>query len=53
MPGRDETFLLDMLEAAHLIQQFVTGVTQKTFEQDLMCQSAVMRQLEILGEAAK
>jgi uncharacterized protein with HEPN domain len=53
MPGRDETFLVDMLDAAHLIHQFVTGITQAAFEQDLMRQSAVMRQLEILGEAAK
>ena len=42
-----------MLNAARLAQTFVTGVDKATFMQDLMRQSAVLRQLEVMGEAAK
>ena len=42
-----------MLNAARLAQTSVTGVDKATFMQDLMRQSAVLRQLEVMGEAAK
>lgn len=53
MPGRDATYLADILEAARLAQTFIEGVDKETFEQDLMRQSAVTRQIEIIGEATK
>ena len=53
MPPRDAACLLDILEAAKLVQSFVEGIDRRLFERDLMRQSAVIRQLEIIGEAAK
>lgn len=53
MLERDYAYLEDMLEAARLINQFVAGIDAQGFERDLMRQSAVIRQLEIIGEAAK
>ena len=53
MQPREVNYLLDMLEAARLLQTFVAGVDWSTFENDLMRRAAVMRQLEIMGEAAR
>jgi uncharacterized protein with HEPN domain len=53
MQPPDHSWLADMLEAARLIETFVKGVGREAFEKDLMRQSAVHRQLEIMGEAAK
>ncbi|MCH9019220.1 MAG: DUF86 domain-containing protein [Proteobacteria bacterium] len=53
MPPRDAASLLDILEAAKLVQSFVEGIDRQVFERDLMRQSAVIRQIGIIGEAAK
>ena len=53
MLPREFNYLVDILEAARLLQKFVEGVNQDTFQNDLMRQAAVMRQLEIMGEAAR
>lgn len=53
MLPRERSYLQDMLNAARLAQDFVTGVNWETFELDLMRQAAVTRQLEIIGEAAR
>lgn len=53
MASRDLVYLLDILEAAQLVQSFIEGVDREMFEEDLMRQSAVMRQIEIMGEATK
>jgi uncharacterized protein with HEPN domain len=53
MLPREANYLRDMLNAAKLAQDFVTGVDWKTFELDLMRQSAVAHQFEIIGEAAR
>ena len=53
MQPRELNYLVDILEAARLLQKFVEGVNQDSFENDLMRQAAVMRQLEIMGEAAR
>ena len=50
---RDDTTLVDMVAAARLIRQFVEGVDEAEFNCDLMRQAAVMREVEIIGEAAK
>lgn len=50
---RDSSFLADILQAARLVQSFVQGVDREAFDEDLMRQSAVVRQLEIIGEATK
>lgn len=53
MLPREINSILDILEAARLLQTFVENIEQNTFENDLMRQAAVMRQLEIMGEAAR
>ncbi|MCA9930464.1 MAG: DUF86 domain-containing protein [Anaerolineales bacterium] len=53
MQLRDQSYLLDILQAAKLIQEFTAGVGKDAFDSDLKTQSAVIRQLEIIGEATK
>ncbi|MCB9446003.1 MAG: DUF86 domain-containing protein [Ardenticatenaceae bacterium] len=53
MPPRDQSYLLDIIKAAQLILDFVEDFDQATFDDDLKTQSAVIRQLEIIGEATK
>ena len=49
---RDAAYLWDMLEAAQSVFRFVSGKTFEDYAADVMLQSAVERQVEILGEAA-
>ncbi|HEU0076810.1 MAG TPA: DUF86 domain-containing protein [Longimicrobiaceae bacterium] len=51
IPDRD--WLADILIAARLVRQFVAGVSREELEADVMRESAIARQLEIVGEAAK
>lgn len=51
--SRNLTYLADILQAARLALTFVDGMTRTRFLEDLMCQSAVIRQIEIIGEATK
>lgn len=53
MQPRELHYLLDMLNAAKLASEFVSDRTWETFQTDLMCQAAVTRQIEIIGEAAR
>jgi uncharacterized protein with HEPN domain len=51
---RDVTlYLKDILESMRAIEAFVEGMDFKAFMQDLKTRSAVVRQLEVIGEAAK
>jgi len=50
---RNFAYLWDMREATRLVTQFLQGTTYARFESDEMMQSAVERQLEIIGEAAR
>lgn len=50
---RDEAYLLDMLLAAQKVQRFIEDVTWDRFQQDDLLQSAVMHQVQIIGEAAR
>jgi uncharacterized protein with HEPN domain len=53
MTERDETvYVRHMLDAIDRIGQYIHGVTEDAFFSDSMLQDAVVRQLEILGEAA-
>lgn len=49
---RDEAYLLDILIAAREACQFVSDVTWEQFEQSRLHQSAVIKALETIGEAA-
>jgi len=51
--SRDASYLLDILLACRRILGFVAGREVPEFEQDEMLQSAVVRQFEIIGEAAR
>ena len=53
MKSRDLNSVIDILIAARLIGQFIEDIDREIFESDLMRQSAVIRQLEIIGEATK
>lgn len=53
MPPREISYITDILVAAKLIREFVEGLNQDAFFKDIKCQSAVIRQFEIIGEATK
>jgi uncharacterized protein with HEPN domain len=53
MPQRDLSYLTDILEAARLIRSFIQGVDKERFDDSPLIQSAVIRQVEIIGEATK
>ena len=50
---RDLTSLQDILVATELIDSFIQGVDRDEFDESLLIQSAVVRQIEIIGEATK
>ena len=49
----DDALLLDMLIAARKIQRFAAGMTLAEFHTNEMVQSAVIRELQVIGEAAR
>ena len=54
MPKRsDREFLTDIREAINRIQQYTAGMTYEEFVRDTKTQDAVLRNLEIIGEAVK
>jgi uncharacterized protein with HEPN domain len=50
---RDLSSIIDMLEAASRARVFIRGMTKKRFLTNLKTQAAVVRQIEVIGEAAK
>jgi uncharacterized protein with HEPN domain len=50
---RDRVYLLDILEAARLALEYVGEKTKEAFLEDVLCQDAVIRRIEIIGEAAR
>ena len=50
---RDDAYLLDMLLAARKIAEFSRGYSMDRFEEDELMQHAVMRLIQIIGEAAR
>ena len=50
---RTTDFLHDILEAAHRIMTYTETMTSDIFLHDLKTQDAVVRNLEIIGEATK
>jgi uncharacterized protein with HEPN domain len=51
--SRDPAYLLDILQAARRIREGLGGVAKDAFLKDWMRHSAVVRQIEIIGEATK
>jgi uncharacterized protein with HEPN domain len=50
---RDDAYMLDVLLAAHKVENFAGGVSWEEFEADDLLQNAVMHQIQIIGEAAR
>ncbi len=53
MPQRDLSYLTDIIQAGKQIQAFIKGVDKAQFSNSSLIQSAVIRQIEIIGEATK
>ncbi len=49
---RDSEYLIDILESARRAVAYAGDKTLDEFEADIQCQDAVIRRLEIIGEAA-
>lgn len=50
---RDQDFLNDICEAIQRIGTFTKGMTARQFLKDIKTQDAVVRNLEVIGEATK
>jgi len=53
MPRDFEVYLYDILQAITKTRNYIAGHTRESFAQDSMRIDAVIRNLEIIGEAAK
>jgi len=49
----DKEYLFDILDAARLALKYINNKTKEEFLQDVQCQDAVIRRIEIIGEAAR
>ena len=50
---RDRVYFLDILEAARLALSYMQGISKGSFLDDTQIQDAVIRRLEIIGEASR
>ncbi|HEX2644086.1 MAG TPA: HepT-like ribonuclease domain-containing protein [Thermoanaerobaculia bacterium] len=50
---RDDAHLLDMVIAARKVLRYASGIGAERFRQDEILQDAIVRNLQILGEAAR
>jgi len=50
---RDRDYLDDIIEAIELVVAYSKGLTYKSFLEDRKTQDAVVRNLEVIGEASK
>jgi len=50
--SRDLTYLGDILDSIQRIKSYTAGVSKENFLENFMMQDAVMRQIEIIGEAS-
>ncbi len=53
MPRKDDALLLDMLLACHKLKDFTDNLDKNEFESNILVQSAVIREFQVLGEAAR
>ncbi len=53
MPRDPRLYLDDILEAISWIRQYVKGIDAESFASDRKTQDAVIRNLEVIGEAAR
>jgi len=50
--SRDDTYLVDIFESAKIALDYVFDKEWDEFYKDIQCQDAVVRRIEIIGEAA-
>jgi len=50
--SRDDACLVDILESARAANEYVRGKSWDKFKKDSLVQDAVVRRLEIIGEAS-
>ena len=50
--SRDDAYLFDILESAQTALEYMKGKTWEDFSKDSLLQDAVVRRLEIIGEAS-
>ncbi len=53
MIKNDQVYLEHMLEAIVKIENFTKGISRFEFDQNVMIQDAIIRNIEIIGEATK
>ena len=51
--SRDDTYMVDILESARIALDYVSNKTWDDFYKNIQCQDAVVRRIEIIGEAAR
>lgn len=51
--SHEQAFLQDIREAIHRIHSYTAGLDYDSFQADIKTQDAVLRNLEIIGEATK
>jgi len=49
----DRLFIYDIAKCCHKIESFLVGITKDDFVKNVMLQDALVRKLEIIGEATK
>jgi uncharacterized protein with HEPN domain len=50
---RDDAYLLDMILAARKVQKYTQGYDFERFENDEVLQDAIIRRIQVIGEAAR
>ena len=50
---RDKAYLIDILEAAKLVSEYIGNKDKEVFLKDTQCQDAVVRRFAIIGEASR
>lgn len=50
---RDRAYIQDIIDAARLAMSYLNKVTEEEFAHDTQIQDAVIRRIEIIGEAAR
>ena len=53
MQRNDSLYLKHIQQAIHKVGQYTKGVSRSSFEKTSLIQDAVIRQIEIIGEASK
>jgi len=53
MPKDDLIYLRHILDAIARIEEYTNGITLEAFKDERMVQDAVIRQFQVIGEAAK